>query len=233
MRIRSLLILCVLVIGMVIIALPAWIHAQEKELNSDQLALAVANAQKANQAAIAKYSWRVKTKLSSGGEEKATSINEMRFNTDGELESTNIGGESKVEKKRGLRGRMQRSKMEDAAKYIEAVLDQAFKYIFMSKGTLVDAFDRGELNKQAGSIEYSGQNLFAKADSLRMSIDPDDNLITRLEFTTTLEEDVIRGLITMKRIEGGGPNKPVTLDIEVPVKGLKIESETYDWIEQK
>ena len=178
------------------------------------------------------YTWRIKTNLSVEGELKATILNEMRFNTEGELESTNIGGESYVEKKRGLRGRMQRSKMEDFAEYLQGVLDQSFKYIFMSKGTLVDVFDRGDIKHTEESIDIQAKNIFIKADSLYMSIDPDTKLANVLSFSTMLGEDRINGQVKMKMIEDG-PNKPIKLEIEVPGQAIKITSETYDWIEQK
>ena len=73
---------------------------QDEAANTDELALAVANAQKANLATIAKHSWRVKSSISMEGEEKATSITEMMFDSEGKLQATLIGGESKVEKKK-------------------------------------------------------------------------------------------------------------------------------------
>lgn len=222
----------VLVLGILMMVWSASAFSQGEKENSDELALAAANAQKANQVAIMDYTWRIKTNLTVEGELKATILNEMRFNTEGELESTNIGGESHVEKKRGLRGRMQRSKMEDFEEYLQGVLDQSFKYIFMSKGTLVDVFDRGDIKHTEDSIDIQAKDIFIKADSLAMSLDPDTKLASMLSFSTTLGEDRINGLVKMKMIEDG-PNRPIQLEIEVPGQAIKITSETYDWIEQK
>ena len=96
--------------------------------DTDQLALDVANAQKANQAAITKYSWHVKADLAMDGVSKANVINEVRFNTEGKLETTVVGGESHVEKKRGMRGRQQEKKMDEFADYLAGVI--RFEKIF-------------------------------------------------------------------------------------------------------
>jgi len=219
-------------LGIILLVWSAASYSQGKTESTDELALSVANAHKANQVALMNYTWRIKTDLSAEGESKATILNEMRYNTEGELESTNIGGESHVKKKRGLRGRMQQSKMEDFAEYLGKVLDQSFKYIFLSKGTLVDIFDSGDIKHTDSSIDIQAKNIFVKADSLYMSVDPDSRLTKNLSFSTTFGEDVITGQVKMKMIEDG-PNRPIQLEIEIPGQAVKITAETYDWIEQK
>lgn len=200
--------------------------------DTDQLALDVANAQKANQAAITKYSWHVKADLAMDGVSKANVINEVRFNTEGKLETTVVGGESHVEKKRGMRGRQQEKKMDEFADYLAGVLEHSFKYIFMSKGTLVDVFDSAKITEGEKSIDVSAGDLFVKGDELAMTVDPTTKLATGLTFKTTLGEDTIEGSVTMKMLENG-PGRPVHAEINILTQKIKITSETYDWTEQK
>ncbi|MGD8413442.1 MAG: hypothetical protein PVF33_04380 [Candidatus Latescibacterota bacterium] len=200
--------------------------------DSDELALAVADAQHANLEAMAKYTWRVKSNITLNGESKATSITEMRFNADGELEATNAGGESNIEKKRGLRGRRQAKKIEDFAEYLEGVLDQSFKYIFLTKGMMVDIFDRAKITESESSIDVSAGDLFVKGDELTMTIDPATKLTKKLTFKTTLGDDAIHGAVTLDSVENG-PSKPAKLEFDIPTQNVKITSETYDWVEQK
>ena len=200
--------------------------------DTDQLALDVADAQKANQAAVTKYSWHAKTILNMDGAEKATVINEMRFNTEGKLEATQVGGESSVEQKRGVRGRQQKKKTADMSEYLNNVLELSFQYIFMSKGTLVDMFDKAKITEGEKSIDISAADLFVKGDVLTMTVDPATNLATGLTFTTTMGEDTINGTVTMKMLEKG-PGTPAHVEIDIPTQKIKISSETYDWLEQK
>ena len=200
--------------------------------NSDELALATADAQKANQAALVKWSWKVKANLSKDGKVMATNLTQVRFNADGKLDATSIGGESFVEKKPGFRGRRQEKELEDFSKYLEGVLNQSFKYIFMSKGTLVDVFDRATITQSASSIDVAAAGVFVKGDKLSMAVDPTTKLTQKLNFTTTLEQDTITGAVTFAKMENG-PNKATKWEIEVPTQAIKIASETYDWLEQK
>jgi len=219
------------VLAVALFAFP--IAAQEAaKPNSDELALAVANAQKANLVALTKYSWRVKSNLAKDGASMATTLTEMRFSTEGKLEATNVGGESNVEKKPGFRGRQQEKQMQDFAVYLEGVLNHSFKYIFMSKGTMVDMFDRAKIAQTESSVDVTAGGLFVKGDELFLSVDPANHLARKLTFKTTLEGDTITGVVDFAKIENG-PNKPTHLEIQVPTKAIRIVSETYDWIEQK
>ncbi len=203
-----------------------------KKQDADQLALDVSDAQKANVAAIATYTWRVKSSIAVEGETKATSITEMRFDSEGKLESTHIGGESSVKKKPGLRGRRQQKKMEEFADYLQGVLEHSFNYIFLSKGTLVDVFDRAKITESEDGIDISAVNLFVDADSLFMSVRPETKLPRQLVFYTTLEDDAIDGTVKMHTLEDG-PSTPEHIQFDIPTQNIVITSETYDWIAQK
>jgi len=220
------------VLGVALIGTGIAAQPQAGPAGSDDLALAVADAQSANLTAIAKYSWRVKSNIALEGESKATTITEMRFNADGKLEASNIGGESSVKKKRGLRGRRQQKKIEDFGEYLQGVLDHSFKYIFLSKGTMVDIFDRAKIAESDSSIDISAGDLFVKADELFLSVDPATKLVRKLTFKTTLGEDTIQGVVTLDTVENG-PSKPASLEFDIPTQNVKITSETYDWVEQK
>ena len=206
--------------------------AQEGKTNSDDMALRVADAQKANQAALARYSWKVKTNLTKEGGTQASSVTEMRFNSEGKVDATTITAESNVQQQPGLRGRRQEAALDDFAAYLERVMKQASQYIFMSRGTLVDVFDRGKLTEGKESVDLAAGDLFAKGDKLAMSFDPASSLALKLDFTTTLDQDTITGVVTFARMENG-PNKPAKFELSIPGQKLTITSETYDWIEQK
>lgn len=207
-------------------------RSQETAPKSDELALAVGDAQKGNLAALSKYSWRVKSNVAKAGQSMATTVTEMRFNTEGKLDATKISSESNVEKKPGLRGRQQEKEMEEFSTYLEGVMNQSFKYIFMSKGTLVDVFDGAKIAETKESVDVTAGDVFVKGDQLVLSIDPTSKLARKLTFKTTLDKDTITGAVDFATI-ANGPNKPTHLVIQVPTQTIVITSETYDWLEQK
>ena len=219
-------------IAAALVALAGGAVVAQETPGNDDMALKVANAQKANQAVIAKYSWKVKTNLAKEGGTQASSVTEMRFDSAGKIDATTISAESNVQKQPGLRGRRQEAALDDFAAYLERVMKHASQYIFMSKGTLVDVFDRGKVTEGKESVDLAAGDLFVKGDQLAMSFDPASNLAQKVNFTTTLDQDTITGVVTYARMENG-PNRPTRFELKIPTQQLTITSETYDWLEQK
>ena len=219
-------------LGVAAVAWPAAARSQAASASPEELASAVADAQKANLAALAKFTWRVKSDLSVEGQPKASSVSDMRFSPEGKLQVTQISAESTEEDKGGVRGRRQEKKTEDLAEYLKQVLDQSFKYIFMSKGTLVDVFDRGKVTDTEGGAQVVATGLLVEGDELSMSVDSASKLATKVSFKTSLGEDAIQGTVSLSKPEGG-PSRPERLELEIPSKQMKIQSQTSDWAELK
>ncbi len=230
---RSLaLVLCTLIVTASPVALLAEDAKETAAPDTDALAIAVSDAQKANTAALTQYNWQTTTELTMEGESKATSIALMQFDDDGKLQSDSIGGESSMKQKRGLRGRAQKKKVGEFEEYLEGVLKQSFQYIFLSKGNLVDIFDKAEITEGEGGTVITSANLFVKGDALTMSVDPTTNLLNGLTFDTTYGEDAITGTVKFKTLKDG-PNHPDTFELTIPSKEITITSNTHDWAKKQ
>ena len=61
-----------------------------------------AEAQRANQLALRQYSWKSRTELKVNGESKQVRLEQVRFDLDGRLQKTVIGGDPVRERGRAL-----------------------------------------------------------------------------------------------------------------------------------
>lgn len=224
---RTLVVVAVTMLAWMVVA-----AAQEAAQDSDQLALTVANAQKANQAELAKYSWKVSTSISKEGKEEYTSVSEMRFGDNGKIDATTLESKSDAKKERGLRKHVEEKKIDEFASYLESVIKHSSQYIFMSKGTLVDMFDRAKITRGESDIHVAATDVFVKGDQVKMSVDSASNLEQKLSFTTTLDKDTIMGDVTFAKMEDG-PSKATEFVLTIPTQSLKIKAETYDWMKQE
>ena len=77
------------------------------QIDAEQLALDVSKAEDANTEKLKPFIWKRYSAATVDGEEKATLITEFKFDENGELSATQVGGESNVRKKPGIRGRIQ------------------------------------------------------------------------------------------------------------------------------
>lgn len=197
--------------------------------DAGSLAMKVGDAQKANMTRLQSYRWRVKSDLQSGGASKANVVNEISFDAEGKMKAEPVSGEATEEQKRGLRGRKQSKELTETAEYLGKVLEQSLAYMYMSKGTLVDMFENATITTEGDATKVTGKDVYVKGDQVVMTLDTATMLTRRLTFTSTMGTDVINGDVTYALLKDG-TNRVTNTVVEVPAKGAKIISETYDFV---
>lgn len=193
------------------------------------LAMKVGEAQKANTARLQTYRWRVKSDLQSGGVSKANVVNEISFDAEGKVKAEPISGEATEEQKRGLRGRSQAKELNETAEYLGKVLSQSLAYMYMSKGTLVDMFESATIVTEGDATKVTGKDVYVKGDQVVMTLDSATLLTRHLTFTTKMGEDVINGDVSYAALKDG-TIRVTNSAMEVPAKGAKIVSESFDFV---
>lgn len=113
-----------------------------QEIDKTKLALDVSAANEANNAKLKAYIWKLKLDGYVNKELKVTTLTEMKFGPDGKLVATPIDAKTTVKAKPGIRGNMQKSAAQDNAEYMQKAADVMGQYAYMSKGQLVDFFDK-------------------------------------------------------------------------------------------
>lgn len=83
------------------------------QIDKEQLALDVSNEEAANQEKLKAFIWKRHSTATVDGEMKVTVITEFKFDEKGELQADQVGGESNVKQKRGIRGRIQHNAIEE------------------------------------------------------------------------------------------------------------------------
>ncbi len=106
--------------------------------DNEKLALAISNADDANTQKLKAYIWKRKSDVSVDGQVKLTTLTEFSFDAAGKVQAKMVDAQSSVEQKRGLRGRAQKSAIEDKADYVQKALELSVAYTFMTKGQLMD-----------------------------------------------------------------------------------------------
>ena len=201
-----------------------------------QRALQYGDAQKKNMGVLKQYSWKTRSDITSGGNPMLTTLMEARFDAEGELQLTTISTESHVEKKKGLRGKKQKKELEKSAALIEKVLGLQASYLMMSKGQLVDFFEKATFEDGSGEMKgmqkIHGKNVLVKNDELTIWVDPSTGLSQKLMFKSPLDEKtVVEGTIDYKKIKDGPTTASVSV-LTVAAQGVSIKSERFDFIKQ-
>lgn len=198
------------------------------QLDKDKLALEVSKAEDANMQKLKAYIWKRKSDVSVNGEKKLTTLTEFSFDAQGKVQAKLVDAESSVEQKRGLRGRAQKSAIEDKAEYVQKALGLALAYTFMSKGEMVDFFSKATVTENAGVIEATADNVYVQGDKLTIRMDAASKLFLSKKFTSLVGKDAVDGEINYEKFSSG-VNHVSTTVLNMPVQKMAINAVNQDY----
>lgn len=214
--------------NLVLLLVLAFCNLIYSQIDSEQLALKVSKVDEANTLKLKEYIWKRHSTLTINGEVKATIINEFSYDENGKLQMKNVGGETSVKKKPGLRGKIQESKIEEKTDYFEKALQLSVSYVIMTKGQLLDFFEKATISEKDGIIEATSENINVKGDKLTIFIDAKTNLFISKKFSSLLGKDPIDGEIKYALFSSGINHGSETL-INLPTQNAKVTAKNQDY----
>ncbi|NJN43142.1 MAG: hypothetical protein HC811_13860 [Flammeovirgaceae bacterium] len=132
------------------------------QIDKDQLALQVSKADNANTEKLMEYIWKRHTDVTVNGQPKANAITEFSFDAEGKLQAKVEDATTTDKQMRGVRGRVQQNTQEENLEYVQSALELSLAYSYMSKGQLIDFFDKATVAEKNGVIEASGADVYVK-----------------------------------------------------------------------
>jgi hypothetical protein len=186
------------------------------------LSLQVSSAAATNRAALANYVWTRTVTVFDGGELFLTKVSSMSIGADGKLVTTAVSSTPAKEPKKGLLGDKDRKKLKAVQANVDDALTTAREYIYMSKGKMVDYFDKATIKPIDNTIQLTGTHVNKTGDSLNMVIDKKTLAYISQSFKSNLSNnDPVSGKVNYKTFANGltaVDNGEMTL----PAKNLKM-----------
>jgi len=206
-----------------------------------KLALEYSNALKKNMELLREYSWksRVEAQLAEG--KTAAQIAQVRFDSKGEYERTVLGVESDMEKKRGIRGKIQKNRQEDARDLIQEIAKLLAGYSLPSTGKTVDFFEKATFGKsmvEGETIQIQGKNMYKNDDTVTLWIDPTTQLPKKLKVRTWVPKDeddserIWVDSVTIYDTLANGASYPKKSEVSILAKEMRLVIEEFDHIKQ-
>jgi hypothetical protein len=200
----------------------------QAQIDKDQLALTISKVDDDNLKKLKAYIWKRKSDVFIEGQLKLTTITEFSFDEKGELQAKMIDAETSVKKKPGLRGKIQENAAEDKVDYVGKSLDLALDYTFMTKGQLLDFFNKATITERDGVIEATAENVNIQGDKLTLWVDKKTNLYIKKTFSSLLEKDQVSGEINYEKFSSG-VNHGSTTVLNMPAQKMKIDAKNQDY----
>ena len=200
-------------------------------------------AQQANTTTLREYTWKRRTELKLKGESKKVTMEQVRYDIDGKLEKTPIGGAPEQPPKeqpasgRGRRGGRLKAKVIENKKEEFAELMQNLGALAASYGHLpqdkLQAFaknatvGKGE-GAEAGTVRIQGANVLVDGDSMSIWIDPASYMMRRVEIGTSLEKKPVR-MVSEYRSVDNGPTYQARAVLQYPEKQVELTVENFEY----
>lgn len=200
---------------MIIILIPA-LRAQQ--VDKTKLSLDIKTKYQQNAQQLAQYTWQRTTQVFMKGELKVTMLSAISIGPDGKIVDNLIEKESTGTKKPGVRGAIQKNEIEDLKTYVKNAITLVNQYIFMSKGQLVDLFDKGTLSELGGNLQVQGFNFIVQGDNLQFLYNMTSLQTISQTITTVMNGDPVKAKVVYKIFNGVNVVDNFTLDL--PAKGL-------------
>lgn len=198
------------------------------QTDATQLSLSISKAYSQNLEELKKYVWKRKTDLYLDTQKVATVTTDLSFDANGKPVMKLVETKSYMEKKPGIRGNMQENKAEELADYYVKAIAQSTAYLFMSKGDLVDFFDKAKIDESGADIVATAKDVHVKGDELTLTVDKKSFLMKKQEYKTLMGPDPVSGDMTYRKYENG-LNTVSTMNINMAAKKLKGKATNYDF----
>lgn len=198
------------------------------QIDKESLSLEISRAEEENRNQLKEYIWKRRSDVFIESQLKLTTITEFSFDPQGKLVTKTIEAKTTVEKKPGLRGKAQASAAEDKIEYIQKALALSMDYAMMSKGELLDFFDKATVTEKEGLIEAVATGVRIPGDRLLVRIDPETLLFTYKEFSSLLGNDRVEGRLSYSYFSNGTSHLEST-SLNLPAQKMTIESANQDY----
>jgi len=191
-----------------------------------------AESAKLNAEMMTQYSWKMRVELTLDKETKPAQIYQLRYDADGKLQKTQVTATEEVKKKRGIRGKIQKGKIEDFKEWTEQVVELLKDYMAPSPGTMMDFYSKAAMSSaEGGTVQMSATGFLTKEDKATFWIDKETGTPVRYQFVTTLDGDSIEGNVEFQRVTDG-PQYPARVTVSVPAREVTAKIEQFDFVKQ-
>jgi len=191
-----------------------------------EIAEKVTTARQENNAKTQNYSWTKRTEVKVKGEVKSTVTEIVRYDVDGEMQTTPIS-QDKAKAPKRIKGKIAKKKGGEMQDWM-AELGQVLKeYSLPTTGNLVDYLDKAKVEKGPDGISLTAVNVVIPVDSMTMRLDGNMKL-TKTEVTTEYDGADVQ-LTTDHATTPEGLDYTARTVIVVPEKGVEMTVENFSY----
>jgi hypothetical protein len=171
-----------------------------------------------NSKALRQYGWTTRLEVRLQGEQQATTVEMFRYDIDGRLQNTPLGGSGQ------LSSEMQRS--------VDRLVQLGFAYAQPNPENFQDWFKTADIwagtGKLASTLKVEGKNLTRSDDFVE--IRTRNEKADTLKASTKLKDTAVEIFAEFRALPNNGPIYVARLTVSVPAHSAEIIVENFDYI---
>ena len=223
-------ILTVLAAGLIVLAMPHFILAQNQLAERAETAVKITEARKANARLMHQYSWHSRTELIENGEVKDMRLELVQYGPDDRLQRI-VENEQGASLPFGFIRRAiaekKRKEMETYLKGLRSLIDQ---YTLPTAGKVLDFMDKASttLADDGRMILMNGSSVVVPGDSLSIWTEASTRKTSKIQVDTFFQGDAVNLTATFKTLRSGLTHVNYA-EVIVPAKNLSVQVQNFDY----
>ena len=223
-------ILTIMAAGLILLATPHFIRAQDQMAAKAATAVQIAAAHKANAKLMHEYSWQSRTELIQNGAVKDMRLDQVQYDPDGMLQRMALneqGASLPIGFLRRAIAEKKRQQMEEYLKGLRGLLDQ---YTLPTAGKVLDFMDTATttLADEGRLILMSGTSVVVPGDSLSVWTEAVTRHTHKIQVNTFFQGDAVNLTATFKTLRSGLTHVAYA-EVIVPDKELTVQVQNFNY----
>ncbi|MCX6247354.1 MAG: hypothetical protein NTW10_06450 [Bacteroidetes bacterium] len=201
------------------------------QVDKTQMGLNVSKKYAQNLGNLSQLQWKRKMEGFVDGNPAMSSVSSVTLSSDMKLVAIVISQQSYVEKKRGIRGKVQKSVVSDVNEYVKNAVELVGRYIILSQGQMVDLFNKGTLTEQGNAIQADAANILNPGDRLIYKFDKSTLLYQSQDISTVMGGDPIKAKVNYETVNG--TNRVTNVAIELPGPKVNVKLTNFEYAKKQ
>jgi hypothetical protein len=194
-----------------------------------------AQAQRENAQAMRQYTWKSRTEVRKNGETKNVQLALMRYDIDGSIQKTPMGGtqaQTPDKPMRGIRGRVVEKKKEEFKELMENLGELVKSYSHLTPEKMQSFLASAAITPGVGGVvQILGRNVLHTGDSMTVWVDPATQKQRKVEIQAFCDKYPVRAVSDFRDLPDG-PTYLARSVVDYPKEELQLITENFDYERQ-
>lgn len=205
----------------------------QAQVPNEGLANSIIAARQKNQTLMKQFSWSCRMELLDNGTIKDSRVDIVTYGPDGQLQYTQLSNQEAPLPGGFLRKRIAEKEREKTEAYIKGLRGFLHQYTMSSAGSVINFISQATIPAPGpdGNLQLTGGSVSVPGDTVSLWVNAPTRQTRRMKIMSFYEGDEVTMTATFKTL-ASGLNYMAFGQVDVPDKGLSLQVQNFDYVNQ-